>query len=253
MKSFQEYLIKREVSYNPLERGAFGDTLKYSPNLLTHPVGSAVGLAPAAVSGAADFMPTLNHWLKGNPYPNEMSGAKAFENGRDWLLKFAKEHPKFQVSKGVTVVPYLAKILDNAQKYLEDKAAAKSEKPQAQIGGVTLGQQPGVGSKLASPFAAAGSAAMTSLKNIRDTLDFLQLYHKPQETEDELTPNVQKVLYGLDAMDPKKVLGADTLARFKNSLAQADTWVDPDSRIATSDPNAGLFKSFGRFISGKGT
>jgi hypothetical protein len=90
----------------------------------------------------------------------------------------------------------------------------------------------GLGSKVAAPFAAAGNVAMTSLKNIRDTLDFLQLYHKPHETEDDIAPNVEKVLYGLDAI-------------------QGSGYIDPDARIATTDPAASPLKAFGRWISGK--
>jgi len=108
----------------------------------------------------------------------------------------------------------------------------------------------GLGSKVAAPFAAAGNVAMTSLKNIRDTLDFLQLYHKPHETEDDIAPNVEKVLYGLDAMSPENVLKREIITRYKNTL-QGSGYIDPDARIATTDPAASPLKAFGRWISGK--
>ena len=239
MESFEEYVRRRdEASLNPAE--LLDTPMRYSPSIASI-AGSALGAIPAAVSGVTQLGPAWTTGLHGNPYAGDKTRYyRAFEQGRDWLLNFAHDNPKLKVEK-LPIAQYLSGIIDKAENYIHKGGGEKEVVP-----GVTMGRTATLGSKIGSysllvPFA---KAIASSLVNLRDTLDFPQMYHTPPEEADKIGPNVEKMLLGLDMINREagSKTALERLEEFKHVLQGSGHagHIDADARVGTSHPQSWL-------------
>jgi hypothetical protein len=235
MESFEEYVRRRdEASLNPAE--LLDTPMRYSPSIASM-AGSALGAIPAAVSGVTKFGPAWTQGLSGNPYAGDKTKYyRAFEQGRDWLLNFAHDNPKLKVEK-LPIAQYLSSVIDKAENYIRQGGGEKEVVP-----GVTMGRTATLGSKIGSYslLVPLAKSIASSLVNLRDTLDFPQMYHTPPEDVDNIAPSIEKMLLGLDMIN--REAGSETalerLHEFKNILQHGGHagHIDADARVGTSHP-----------------